>query len=258
MKLYEKHNYLNSNIKYIKNGIITEYDMKNGGISILYEKKLITDKEYNYLMNNLNKEERNVTIGKWLKENKNISKELMNGFKEARKLFFELNNIKDEDVLSIKKDAIFLINRTVNIENINDNYCFRQKNQYTSYINILKKEFYYSMFNNSFEIKGFTENVLEKQENFLFNFVKNCLVIDSNGMKDKLFIKLLEFKDNFINNKLDFNYYYDIIFEGYLFKYDKYTLLMKKLSKEDLLNNPYFNKSNNLKFIIELISILLS
>ena len=131
MSLSSKHNYLNKDIKYIKNGLIQEYDMKNGGISILYHKNILSQDDYDYLMNDLNKQERNITIGKWLKDNSDITPELMNGFKEARELFFEMNNIKDSEVLSIKKDAIFLIGKSIDIEQVNEDYLFRKKNEYT-------------------------------------------------------------------------------------------------------------------------------
>lgn len=259
MSIYMKHNYLNKNIKYIKNGVITEYDMKNGGISILHHNKYITEKEFEYL-NSLDKLEKNVIVGKWLKDNPDISKALMEGFIEAREIFFEENEIEDSQVLAIKKDAIFLIDKIVDKEVLNEDYTFRKKNQYTSYIKLSNNEFYYSLQKDILDIKGFDENVKEKQKDHLFKFIKECLELDANGKDEELFIKLLEFKDSFVNKKLPLEYYYDIKFGGYLFKYENFHMLVKDEDtiNRDMINEKYFNFNINLNLILELISILLN
>lgn len=256
--LYKKHNYLNKDLKYIKNAIIREYDMKNAGLSILKHNELISLKEYNKLMNNYEKHERDVIVGKFLGENTEISNELMKGFIEARKEFFELNEIENSDVLSIKKDAIFLINKIPKYQQINDDYLFRNKNEYTSYINLKGKEFYYSVMNDKLDIKGFSKDIINNQKDYLFKFVKECLKIDSDNQSDNLFIKLLEFKNDFLERNLDNDYYRDIIENQYLFSYSKcYTLSLNDID-EDLKHGEYLNISNNLNFILELISNLLA
>jgi len=250
--LYIKHNYLNKNIKYIKNAIIKEYDMKNGGLSILYNKNFITKKKYEYYLS-LDKNKRNIEIGLWLKKNKEANKGLMEGFKEARQLFFEVNEITDKDVLSIKKDAIFLIDKEIKVEQVNDNYLFRNKNDYSSYINLNGKEFYYSIMDDILDVKGFQEEVVNIQKDYLFKFIKECLKLDADGNQEKLLIKLLEFKDDFLSKSLDYHYYYDINYNGYIFNMDNSFLSMKDIN-EDILKNDYLIMNNNLNIIIELIS----
>lgn len=257
MSVYEKHNYLNKGIKYIKNAVITEYDMKNGGISILKHEGYLSDEDYNYLMNDLDKHQRNVEIGIWLKDQPEVSKGLMEGFREARRLFFEANNIQDSEVLTIKKDAIFLIDKFIDVEQVNEDYLFRKKNQYTSYINLSGKEFYYNLMEDIFDIKGFPEETLKRQENYLFKFVKECLKLDADGKSEELFVKLLEFKNDYVTKNLPVEYYYDILFNGYLFKYEDHNVMLDQINK-DLLNNEYFNFNSNLNLIIELISNLLN
>lgn len=256
--LYRKHNYLNKDLKYIKNAIIREYDMKNAGLSILKHKDLISLKTYDKLMNKYNKHDRDVIVGKFLGENKDISKELMNGFIEARKEFFEINEIKNSDVLSIKKDAIFLINKVPKIQQINDDYLFRNKNEYSSYINLKGKEFYYSIMDDSLEIKGFSKDIIDSQKDYLFKFVKNCLKLDSDNESENLFIKLLEFKNDFLEKSLDIGYYKDIIENKFLFSYKDCSTLVLDIIDENLKNSEFLDISNNLNFILELISNLLA
>lgn len=256
MSLSSKHNYTNKEIKYIKNGVITEYDMKNGGPSILKHKKLITDEEYDYLMS-LDKLTCNIEVGNWLKDNKEVSIELMNGFREAREELFEKNDIQDDEVLSIKKDAVFLINKTLEKEQLNPDYLFRKKNQYTTYINLNNKEFYYNIFNDKFDIKGFSDKVLEKQNDHLFKFIKDIIKKDSDNLKDEVFLDLLEFKNSFIKKELPKEYYYDVVIGGYLFTYQKNYLQLDEINDE-LLTNNYLSIDNNLNMILTLISNLYS
>lgn len=255
--LYKKHNYLNKDIKFIKNSIIKEYDMKNAGLNILYNKEFINTKEYNKLLK-MDKLKRNVIIGKFLRDNPDINKELMEGFIEARKLFFEKNDIDDSEILSIKKDAIFLINNTPAITKLNDNYVFRKKNEYNCYLNIRNKEFYYSEIDKELNIKGFSKEIIESQKDYIFKFIEECMNLVTLERKDDLFIKLLEFKNDFIEKELDINYYRDIDRNTFLFKYKNQFLEVEDLGNINFKNSEYASITNNLTFLIELISNILS
>ena len=61
-------------------------------------------------MYNSERQVRQVYVGK-LQKDKAVSDALKEGIREARKNLFEANNIQDYEVLSIKNDAIFLIDR---------------------------------------------------------------------------------------------------------------------------------------------------
>lgn len=252
-KLYENHNFLNKDIKYIKDSIITEYDMQNAGLSILLHEGLITQKNYDKLMNNYDKHDRDVVVGKFLKNHPKISKELMEGFVSARKEFFEVNEIDDMDVLSIKKDAIFLVNRSVNQTKINEDYNFRVKNQYNCYMNIRGKEFYYSTDTDELTVKGISTEIISNQENYLLQFIKDCLRLDLTNQKDRLFEKLLVFKNDFLTFNLDKEFYRDITTNSFILTNGKYFLELANISDISEYINTLFNK-NNLNFIIEMIS----
>lgn len=250
--IWEKHNYLNKDIKFIKNSIIREYDMQNAGLSILKHNELISEDDYNSIMK-LEKHKRNVIVGKFLKDNSDISKALMEGFTEARKIFFEMNNIEDYEVLSIKKDAIFLINKTPSVTQINEDYLFRKKNEYNSYLNIRNKEFYYSELEKELTIKGLSEDILLSQKDYLLKFIQECLELISLNKRDDLFVKLLEFKNDFIEKKLDVNYYRDIDSNNFVFESQGILLDLNELKNINIENCKYLSITNNLKFVMELI-----
>ena len=107
--LYTRVNY-SSDISYLNNVFIYELDISKANISILYSLEAIDKETYEYLYN-AERMVRQVYIGKLMKNNKKIIKILKTGIIAAKKMLFESNNIQDYDVLSIKNDAVFLINR---------------------------------------------------------------------------------------------------------------------------------------------------
>ena len=76
--LSQKNNYT-STIKYIKNTIITEYDMESAGLNILTELGYFSEDERNRLLS-INKLDRNIIIGKLLRNNPKMVEGLENGF----------------------------------------------------------------------------------------------------------------------------------------------------------------------------------
>ena len=129
-KYYLRDNLLNPLYKYIISGNIREYDISKANINILSSLNIINEEQYLYYYN-LPKNRRAIEVG-WLQKDKTIAKALSNGFIGYRQKFFEANEIEDHEVLSIKKDAIYIINKI-------PQYCkfdkveFIPKNHYTSF-----------------------------------------------------------------------------------------------------------------------------
>lgn len=156
--LYKRTNYT-IDCSYVLNTSIYEYDMKSAGMNILYSLGLIDENSYEYL-SNLPKTERNIQIGYLQKENKQLTKQLAEGFKEYRRQFFEANNIMDDDIVSIKKDALFIM-RPINVT-VFDSVVFVVKNIYTSLFKTLYLELYYDSTHNVIDIKGINDARLKK------------------------------------------------------------------------------------------------
>ena len=134
--LWENINYL-AEISYLPNTLIYEYDISKANINVLYSKGVIDKKTYDYLYN-AERMTRQVYVGK-LQRDKAIVDILKAGIIEAKKILFEANDIKDYEVLSIKNDAVFIINRNL----INTKFGlinFVNKNQYTSFYKIKNLE----------------------------------------------------------------------------------------------------------------------
>ena len=108
--LYNKMNYT-TDISYLTNVFINEYDISKANINVLYSKRLIDSETYDWLYN-AERMTRQVYVGK-LQKDKMIAAELKAGIIEAKKMLFESNMVNDYEVLSIKNDAVFIINRTL-------------------------------------------------------------------------------------------------------------------------------------------------
>lgn len=252
--IYEKDNYTNQNINYIKNNLVTEYDISSAGLSILTDLNYFSDNDYNDLMS-MDKLERNIIIGKELKKNNDMNTALMNGFAQVRAVFFEQNNIQDHDVLSIKKDAIFLINKDININgNISKHVTFNKKNTYNAYINIGRKEHYLDIEHNKLIVKKYPELVKERHKDYLFKLLKDVLFLDTQNNKDEIYKQLAMFKYKFVIYNLEKEYYRSIKTGNYEVRLNN-TLIELDDIHDNVLED--IVTGYNMEFILSIIETLL-
>jgi hypothetical protein len=251
--LYNKHNYTNRNLVYLKNNIIREYDMVNAGINILHHHGVFNDEEYKKL-NEMDKLSKNIMVGKFLKNNSDINEALMNEFVLIRKELFESNGINDDDILSIKKDAVFVINKKLTNLKLNDDYEFKEKNKYVAYINLDRKEFYYNIENREFDIKGYSKFIKNFHKNYLFKELEEIIYLDINNEKNMVFEKLIQFKYDFVERNLDNGYYLDLTQEQYLFQTIGQIFGLNVMD-DNLKKYCFIN--NNLGFILKIINTIL-
>ena len=149
MNLYEKDSY-KTPVKCIFNHRIVEYDMKSANTSIAREFKLLPEDEI-VRLENLPKKEREIAHGCVIRDTPGYGEKHKLGFVACRAMFFMQNEILDEEVVAIKRDAIFVM-RYVDHEKVTPNINFRLKNVYSSYINLGKNiEIYYN--NDKLDIK---------------------------------------------------------------------------------------------------------
>ena len=168
-RLWESDSFINNNIPFTFNKDIIEYDMQEAGFSLTKEFKLL-DKNTIEKLEKKGKDKRKIELGIIQRNDKDYREGLKLAFKEARRLFFEANNLEQQDILSIKKDAIFTL-KTCKYREFGKYINFRPKNFYTSYIHLNKKmEFYYSPY--KLDIKGLSKDNVELHEDYMIKFIK--------------------------------------------------------------------------------------
>lgn len=204
-----KKSYYTSDIPYITSQYIREYDIRKANISILFSKGVINEQQYNFLYNT-DRMTRQVTIGKIIRDNPEVGDILKGGIKEAVSNFLSINNIDDIDILSIKNDAIFIINKVPTITKFGI-IEFINKNVYTSYLNLNKIEIYYFLdhINNTekIDIKGIGDDKLLIHENYFIQFLCEYLYNIENQPAQYNIKWFKDFFDKYISRELDTGYY---------------------------------------------------
>lgn len=258
--LYDKINY-SADIKYLTNTIIYEYDISKANINVLYSKGVITKDVYDYLYSS-NRMVRQTYIGKLQRDDKNIVNILKAGIIEAKKALFEANNIQDYEVLSIKNDAVFIINRRLSntkfglIE-------FKEKSKFTSFCKFDNLEIYY--YYNTFstleiiEVKGISDDKIKYHENGMLQIIKDILyMLQINGVEAAMRM-LKDYYLDYITLKLPFECYRKFNADStYHFKYNPAsgTGFDADHLPSDCIN--YIDITYNISILLELQKILSS
>ena len=204
MELWEKDLFNNRNIFYLFNKDIVEYDMKEAGFSLTREHKLLSEEKIQNLLS-YPKEERHIRLGYEQRENHVFKDALKNAFIEARKSFITENELDENDIISIKKDALF-VTRKCSHQSFGDYVLFREKNHYTSYIRLSAQvEFFYN--ENQIDVKGIRPEKLADHEPFMLKFIKQYFY----KMETEPPVKVIDFLRRFITKykerRLEAGYY---------------------------------------------------
>jgi len=154
---------------------IYEYDIRKANISILRSLGKITDDQYWYYYN-LPKYAREVQIGLLLRDNPDINEALSGGFAHFRQQLFEYNDIQRDEVISIKKDAIF-VDRQLMYTKVSNWVEFIEKNCYAMFLRLgyLELWFTYTPQGSGLDIKGIKDSLLETYESFIPVVIVSCL-----------------------------------------------------------------------------------
>ena len=145
-KIVSKINYITPE-RYLT-GVIRELDLKAANISILHSKGMISDDEYNYLRS-IPKIDREISIGNMInntaEKNKSgeaitttspIYNSIKDGIREAKVWLCQMNNIKEDEIIRIANDAVY-INRPVPLQYTNNNGVeFSEKAIYSSLLQL--------------------------------------------------------------------------------------------------------------------------
>ena len=203
--LYKRHFYINKDIEEIINEDIIEYDMKSAGLSIIKSHKLLDERTIG-LLEILPKDQRSIKIGNLQKGNKELTKQLNDGFEYYRKMFMESNGISDDQIISIKKDAIFTTKRCKYLEF--DEVRFDDKNSYTSYYyfpGASKIELYYNK--NKIDVKGIHDDNVKLHKDHMVEFFKRYAYMNEQSTKSNIIKFIKEFSYLYKTRQIDKGYY---------------------------------------------------
>lgn len=259
--LYEYKNYT-ADIQYLTNTFVREYDISKANINVLYSNKVIDKNTYEYLYN-AERMTRQIFVGKLQQGNPEVTDILQNGIIEAKKQLFESNYIKDYEVLSIKNDAVFIIDRQLKYTDFGL-IKFLCKNQYTSFYRINNLELYYyyntATKEENIDIKGISDEKLKLHDKYMLQLIKDIFyAIQVLGVENA--IKMLkDFYFEYINYQLPVEYYRNFNTDSmYRYKFrSKYTDLSYYLNNATDNIKRDLDINYNLSIITALQKILMS
>lgn len=203
-ELYKRDTYLNKDIPYIFGRHIYEYDMHHAGISITKQFHLLPEESINKIEKKAkNKKDIAVLLGKVQQKDKDYKEKLAKGFVEARRLFFEANKLEDNQILSIKKDAIFTLRPCKYTEF--DYITYSLKHHYTSYLKLDKYELYYNL--DELDVKGIDDVTLINHKDFMIDLIKRYFYKMENENKESTLRYLRVMIDKYKRLELDCGYY---------------------------------------------------
>ena len=250
LNIASQTNYTNRDYVYLKNVSITEWDIQSAGLSVLKFRKLLPKEELKKL-SSMEKHARTVYEGNLQRENPKLAEAIINTLSQVRQAFVMANQIPAEKILSIKKDAIFLINFTPEITKIKDQFVFRKKGVYTSFLQLDKKEFYYNSSTDILDIKGINKDGVEYQREYLLKEFSKILKSSEKVDTTTLYSLLKQFRSNYIQRKLPVEYYREL--DSGQYRLGRYTI--KNISDEE---KEYIDITQNyMSYILPLIQAIL-
>lgn len=248
---------LNNNIRAnIIGSTITEYDLSAAHPTALY---LINGNkaQYDRLMD-LPKLERNITIGKMIKKNPDLRKQIDAKILELFNEFIKANNILEENFLATTPDSILITNRIATVMRFQDIAYFRNKEKisYSSLFYINRTTFIlFDRLTKRMRIKGLGDEKKTRNYPFVKKILTDlCCVLDDSQRLGYIpcLRRLKQIRINYIYNE-DINVFRDIK-NNNMFKYivDGRTIYSEVKLKED--DGCILVKSDNyMNFILSLI-----
>ena len=206
--ILERDNWLDTSVDFMISDIV-EYDMRRAGLSISKDFKLLPESKIKEI-ESMEKGKADRILGLIQRSDKEYKEKLKEGFKLCRIKFGELNELTDDDILSVKKDAIF-VKRYCEYTQVYENIEFREKHHYEAYM-ILKStgntrlEFYWGS-DGILDVKGITEENVKLHAEFMmkmiWTFIKYLTQYDYDGARKYL----IKFIDKYKFGSLPMGYY---------------------------------------------------
>lgn len=157
------------------NASIDEWDIRAANVSISREYNLLPAKILEKIENE-HKYKRERSVGMLMLKDKDFAKALESKFDEVMQIFILQNQLEvDWDILSIRKDAAFVINRDIKYPFVGKNIEFRKKNHYLHHIYLKPKhgkdlDIYVN--NDIIDVKGINDDLLPLHEEGIIDLIK--------------------------------------------------------------------------------------
>lgn len=210
MAIWEKDRYV-APYEWLINRHLREYDLSKANISLLLEYGFITKKRYDEIFH-MPREQREITVGLMQRDDPELSKGLSNCFKDARRRFFEINQLNPDNVLYIDKDSITTIDTEVPYTRLSNNLEFKLKNEYSSFYRLQFIDFLYYCNGTieRFRLKGAGKQVPIKHKNHLMQFLLALAYTAQTDSIENCILMIKDFYHQYTHRMLEPNFYREL------------------------------------------------
>lgn len=219
----------------ICNQTIFEVDMARAGLSVIKQEKLLPLATIHQL-EALSKHEASVQIGKIsrLKEYRGLAKEITTQIKDRVRMLCDLNRIPDTDIISVKRDAVFVSGVKPRLLSLPNGTEFKIKNVYSDFMNFNGVEVYFNFGRKTFDIKGMSDTATALHSEFLVEFFFFVLDLMRKGRQLDTIDTLCQFKIDYLQRNLDIGFYREFNSgSGYAIPSMYKTYIVNSLSQKD-------------------------
>lgn len=254
--LYTHDTWKNPSISYLFNTEIIEYDMSEAGFSLIREYDLLPQSVIEKL-NTQSKKNRHISIGKIEVRDKILVERKKEAFIKAREMFMTANDLEQDHILAIKKDAIFVTKKCPN-QKFGTYIDFRKKNMYSSYVALTRVvDLLYAVGldteTSKIDVKGIGDDKVALHEGYFLDILKKYFYKIETSETDAVLTFLRRMVDKYKSHEFnELGYYRDFD------QRSGYTLLDPDAtfdSDEEMLRG--IDISVNLKHLIHLMKISL-
>ena len=205
MSVIQKHNWVNPDIVYIRDGYVDEWDIHAAGFSALKETQIITAQQIAEL-EKLPKVDRNIKIGLLQREHPQMGAQILETIANIREQFYTANNLLDAKILSIKKDAIIVVDSKITVTKFGQHFEFVNKGHFTSYLRLGNYEFYYNSMTNQLVCKGLGNDY---DQISILTLIKQILQTCETTDKEGRLKYLQKIQRQYLNHELPVHVYKD-------------------------------------------------
>lgn len=188
------------------NSTIVEYDIRHANTSLMRYFHLKPDDLIDKI-DKLPKIKREVYVGTLQRDDKNFSKALLKGFDDMMNIFLTTNNLSiSQDIISIKKDAAFVINHPVKTVDFGAVH-FATKNRYKHYAHIGMYECYIKE-DRTMDVKGIgSKEAIDKLKEGMCVFINTLIDLYIKNNRVEINQYLHDFTEAYKAKELPFEYY---------------------------------------------------
>lgn len=217
MKIVLRHKYLDlaskvqwSSKKDLIVNRIVEYDIRSANTTMLLRSEKLSADDV-AMLNSLPKHEREVAVGKMIAIRPEIHRIIADGIARAKLILFTENHITEDDVQSIRNDAIFIVGRRLKATSFGP-VEFRVKNVYDVFFRLEGGLDIYHGEDGHIDIKGISDDILDNDDHRegMLLFLERCSEHLCSGRRDRLRRYLIDFSVAYKRRELPACFYREL------------------------------------------------